>query len=359
MKFVPFLPLLVLAVCNISWATVTNPGLLTADYGVVTKADLNEEMARCEPPYESFPPKENACFQYWQCLPTKEVHLTCEDLGANDEYEHIGEATFWIKNGSDIHHFLTRRNFDLESCQEWATEWKEVMRDEEVVCLSGDYIENAGEEPSPALAGNHYYWIIDRMKSRHGEWSYFYRGPIETSAETRSDDVAKRIDVDETPIDRRGPDPRYDPFYESLLTAEDLEREKADHANGSALSSGLHEKEHWESFNEWRCFSADKIEMNCVGVKGESTKIPSLEVKDKRHLHEFSLDLDPSREADCESTIAFWQKLLSGERAFCAYAAYLQDNPVNLREEEGLDRWSLWIVSQIKTAKGTWPAQKF
>ena len=161
---------------NISGGPRQRIGLLTEDYNIVTDTDLNEEEQNCAIIYPFPPPYPyGGCFHYWQCLPTNEVLMNCEELeelkGIADS-EDTGQIDFRIKNGQDIHYFYTRRNFNMQSCWEWIEEWKDVMRGEDVVCISGIYLNMEEFKNGP----KHYYWIIDRMKSRYSEWSYFYRG---------------------------------------------------------------------------------------------------------------------------------------------------------------------------------------
>lgn len=182
MKPIHYLVLIMMGASNLSWAPIRHMGMLTDDYGIVTKQDLAEEEERC-PSLKPFPPEDGSCFQYWQCLPTRDVFIGCDDI--SDKFgEDTAEAVFWIKNGENTHHYLTRRNFDMEACREWKTEWEAVLAGEYIVCLSGEFasIEKEDDHPSSPI-GTHYYWIIDRMKSYHSEWSYFYRGPESRSAD--------------------------------------------------------------------------------------------------------------------------------------------------------------------------------
>ena len=79
------------------------------------------------------------------------------DLGAN---------TFWIKANRKLYDFGTRRNRDIESCQDMVLDIRRIMENEPVVCIYASYIKS-NEQGSE--------WIIDRVKTRKGEWSYFAR----------------------------------------------------------------------------------------------------------------------------------------------------------------------------------------
>ena len=177
MKLIQSLTVIAIVASNLSWAPIHHVGLLTDDYGIVTAQDLVEEEDRCQD-LEPFPPRGGGCLQYWQCLPTKDVFIGCEDISADLGGEDTRQAVFWLKDGDEVHHYLTRRNFDLEACNGWKAKWEAVLAGEDVVCLSGEFINTENfDEHLLSPPGTQFYWIIDRMKSRHGEWSYFYRGP--------------------------------------------------------------------------------------------------------------------------------------------------------------------------------------
>lgn len=169
----------VLFLMNTSGVPIQRVGLLTDDYGIVTGSDLDEEENKCGTYIDPFPPPSdftNHCTVYWQCLPIHDVFMNCNDLTDAGDFEQTGEADFWIRDNNQVHHYITRRNFDMESCWGWIDEWISVMWNEEIVCLSGDFVGT--EEEINSHTGKkeiHNYWIIDRMKSRHAEWSYFVR----------------------------------------------------------------------------------------------------------------------------------------------------------------------------------------
>ena len=144
----------------------------------------------------------------------------------------------------------------------------------------------------------------------------------------------------------------YNPSF-NLLTSEDYHLMESDSARGPALSAILDGKTpYWESYNEWQCFPAKSVEIECVEAgDGDSTKIPILHVIYGAHYYEFSLDSEP--EPDCGKITARWRDLLAGEDAFCAYAAFLEyfeEVPPDSDAKDG----STWIIKQLKTAKGRW-----
>lgn len=164
---------------NLSFAPQESVGqrfsMLTERYGIVTDADLDEESARCHET-ETFP-NGDPCLNYWQCLPIREVFMDCEEGDVDEVLGRVGSAVFWIQSGEEFHNYMTRRNYDMETCHDYLQEWKQVTDGEDVVCLSGEFIEKGSYEGDAFTpAGTHSFWVIDRMKSRRGEWSYFDRG---------------------------------------------------------------------------------------------------------------------------------------------------------------------------------------
>lgn len=154
-----FLSILIFAL-NLSWSEVRRVGILTDDCDIVTQADLDEEERKCATYIAPFPPSPDlmkTCAIYWQCLPTRDIFLNCDKFNTYTE-ENLGFADFWIRDGKNIHHYLTRRNFEIDACVEWLDEWRKVMRGEDVICLSGDFIEMEDEQnPKTSSVETHYY----------------------------------------------------------------------------------------------------------------------------------------------------------------------------------------------------------
>lgn len=335
MNKIKFVFIVILAMLNLSFSMSDRIGMLTDDYGIVVKADLDEEEARCSN-VEPFP-SDNACFNYWQCLPTREIYIDCEDIGDVGDSKHTGQANFWIKEGNNIHHYLTRRNFDIEACHEWVNEWKSVINGEDVVCLSGNFIDmSEQDESSFSPIGIHYYWIIDRIKSRHGEWSYFYRG------DTESKELASAVHEHRTP-NISAPD------RVNLLSQDDMALEENDYRSGPALLSSSEVEERWESYNKWLCFDKDVISVTHVEIKyeGKIKSMPQINAWTPEHFLEISLSAET--EDDNDQIFSKWMHLIEKANQVCIYAAHLQRLP-SLENTQS----SLWVISKLKTESGYW-----
>ncbi len=142
------------------------PGLLTESYGIVTKSDLDEEERKATP--EPFPPKLPS-FNYWQCLKSEGYFLGCENegLAAGEDWE-IGSATFWIKANGKTYDFGTRRNWDIGFCESMITKILRIIKYEPIVCVSASYL--GGDAKGSR-------WVVERVKTKKGEWSWFGRQP--------------------------------------------------------------------------------------------------------------------------------------------------------------------------------------
>jgi hypothetical protein len=140
----------------------------------------------------------------------------------------------------------------------------------------------------------------------------------------------------------------------SVLDSSDYNWEHLDRATGESALSGflVESKPTWESYNQWQCFPSDGIEMQCAEAdyEGHVRRIPLIHVWHASHLYEFSMESEP--EPDCDQVVGHWKGLLTGEDAFCVYAAYLQELEY-LPKDPSLEG-SLWIMNRLKTRKGYW-----
>lgn len=157
-------------------------GLLTDDYGIVSLADLDEHGQ--QDPWQGFTGDD--VDHYWFCIEPSEYFFDCENLGDinynyEDTQEHwdIGQPTFWIKAGGEIYNFGTRRNWSIEHCSDMKKDILWLMQNEPVVCLSGRYLK-------PDETGNN--WILDRVKTQKGAWSWFVRSGYNIGLPSKEDE---------------------------------------------------------------------------------------------------------------------------------------------------------------------------
>jgi hypothetical protein len=142
--------------------------------------------------------------------------------------------------------------------------------------------------------------------------------------------------------------------HSELLNDEDYRlQSEAFAAHDSALSAPLDGKTpYWESYDQWLCFPADKVEVTCLEAEyGGIVPVPAIHVVQTGHYYEITMDPDPK--PDCELVSRRWRELLDGESEFCAYAAPLQEHDA-VPEDSGARDGSIWIVNRLKSSKGSW-----
>jgi hypothetical protein len=165
MKF-RLIPLFLVLFSHVSFAEPWRIPLITNGYDIVTGEDIDEIEEDCAA--EPFPPMRG-CTIYWQCLSTKVAKVTCKDTGPDLSPSfpgHHSEFVMTLKKNEETQKFLTRHSGTLFECKQDRKDILIAMKNEKIVCVSGEY---------DFKEGNTVYWTIDRVKSRHGEWSWFTR----------------------------------------------------------------------------------------------------------------------------------------------------------------------------------------
>ncbi len=135
-------------------------GLLTDDYGIVNQEDLDRNKKEARP--VPFSPDGVNSFAYWQCLKPEKYYLSCQAYHVEEGV--LGGMTFWILSNGKKYSFGTPKNYEIEACQANIKEIQEIMLNQEVVCVSGKYVDMNNGESS---------WIIYNVKSKKGMWSLF------------------------------------------------------------------------------------------------------------------------------------------------------------------------------------------
>lgn len=131
--------------------------------------------------------------------------------------------------------------------------------------------------------------------------------------------------------------------HHGILSENDLQLESLE-STRPALSAALGSEPYWRSFNEWHCFSTKIVQPYCAETDDGKSQIPTLRVSDgDGKLYEFSLDPEPG--INCGEILNAWVALLSNQRGFCVYSAYLQDID---------DNHELWVVDKVKSYSGYW-----
>ena len=123
----------------------------------------------------------------------------------------------------------------------------------------------------------------------------------------------------------------------------DYQLEEVEEDQPPALSAGLHEKDYWESYNTWNCFSAADAQLDCSVLDYGKILVPTIRVVIDGIHYDYSNE--PEQDPDCHATLRKWAELFENQKSVCIYSAYLQNVT---------DNYELWIIDQIKTYNGYW-----
>lgn len=143
-------------------------GLLTDDFGILSKQDLKTNACIAEP--TPFSEKNKASsYPYWQCFEVKRSKMICE-RGKYDPTEKAIMSMLVVsgKRDGQTHEFISRRPLPLRSCRLYAKDWQKFTKNEKYVCISGEsfFKKVQGEKVI-------WNWIFGRYKTRKGCNSYF------------------------------------------------------------------------------------------------------------------------------------------------------------------------------------------
>jgi hypothetical protein len=141
-------------------------GLLTDDYGILNMDDLkiNTCIATPSPFTEKF-----HSYPYWQCFEVKNAKMVCEGNKYDpDQKTRVAlQVLSGVRNG-ELHEFLARRLWSVESCQNRKKNWHKLIKGEQYVCISGDLISKHVENGK-----TRWVWTYGRFKTTKGCDSYF------------------------------------------------------------------------------------------------------------------------------------------------------------------------------------------
>lgn len=143
-------------------------GLLTDDFGILNKEDLNINtcVARAEPFSE-----DSHSYPYWQCFETKNSDLICE--GNKFDLSEKKRMTLLIvssKLNGETHEYLYRRMIPIQDCHLFQKEWHRLLKGQKHVCVSGPFISVEKNKN-----GKTWLWSFDRYKTKNG-WDGSYLG---------------------------------------------------------------------------------------------------------------------------------------------------------------------------------------
>ena len=141
-------------------------GLLTDDFGILTKEDL--KINTCG--FEVVPFSEKSTsYPYWQCFEITHSKLDCEGSEYDpEEKERVTVMVISARLNGELHEYLSRRVISLSTCRLFQRAWQKLLKNEKYVCISGplNFIEKGKQ-------GKRWSWIFDKYKTKKGCDSYF------------------------------------------------------------------------------------------------------------------------------------------------------------------------------------------
>ncbi len=143
-------------------------GLLTDDYGLLSKQDLvYETMKAYVTPFKL----EEVLSPYhrWQCFETKKIkfvyHSWRDDLTDFGPGATLCTYSFNVTDKSGVSHmYISRRAKDVLDCRELFLDWKKIRKNSEYTCLVGEPASYENKQKA---------WIWGKVKTKNGCLSYF------------------------------------------------------------------------------------------------------------------------------------------------------------------------------------------
>ncbi|MDD4974501.1 MAG: hypothetical protein PHY93_09145 [Bacteriovorax sp.] len=144
----------------------------------------------------------------------------------------------------------------------------------------------------------------------------------------------------------------HDSSYD-ILSEEDWSLLRQEKEKGTpALSSAISDENKWESYNEWRCFSAKNVEALCASVDDDDSHlVPIVTIQNKDGSPGYEYALGSEYNWNCNKVIESWSVLIENQESICIHGAYLQEDEQNNN--------SLWYIDQIKTQNGYWKMENY
>ena len=137
-------------------------GLLTDDYGILTKSDLAINDCIATPiPFTD----QSISYPYWKCFETKDITLKCEIDDIPDEYEGIlGLLVVTIIDSQRVNEYIGRRKEPVKECKDRVIDLKKVLKNTQHACISGSFIRNEIHPPKKVEMA----WVFEKMKTKKG-----------------------------------------------------------------------------------------------------------------------------------------------------------------------------------------------
>jgi hypothetical protein len=138
-------------------------GLLTDDYGILTKNDLAINDCIATPvPFNS----RSHSYTYWQCFESKSITIDCDSDGIPDEHEGIlGLVVVKACTTSILHDYIERRLWPIKDCKGFVKDAKKILKGTQYACIAGAFI---GDKLTTIPDKETISWTFERIKTTKG-----------------------------------------------------------------------------------------------------------------------------------------------------------------------------------------------
>lgn len=140
-------------------------GLLSPDYGILSKADLEIHALYNGSIVPIVSDPRSSAQAYWLCFPLRSVKLGCQ---VYDPVENTDGLDVEALDASGTRHIYIFRRGDI-SCAPSMRDWKRLIAGESHVCLAGFPTELEKDKKG----GSQRYWIFDKFRTKKGCDAYF------------------------------------------------------------------------------------------------------------------------------------------------------------------------------------------
>jgi hypothetical protein len=145
--------------------------LLSQDYGILNEANLKRYTDGIFP--KRFDWKITG-LDYWQCFPTKNV-IVWYEKGEYDPYDKVLRSEPYItiqETKVVVHEYEQRRNFSIDYAKEKVKRWKQLMKNQQYVCIGGAFA-GTHEKIKNGKKITEHGWVFENLKTKKGCDSYF------------------------------------------------------------------------------------------------------------------------------------------------------------------------------------------
>jgi hypothetical protein len=144
--------------------------LVNDDYDILNEQDLADEFygttsAPISDPHHSI---------YWKCYRTKDITINYRILEySKDWLEDVADLNInAIDENGIVNQYVMRRGIGVTYCKRNSESWKKLMRDQEHVCIHGNYV-GSNEELYNGKKQQIMGWVFNKLKTKSGCNNYF------------------------------------------------------------------------------------------------------------------------------------------------------------------------------------------